>query len=271
MIEKCRVCGSKDLVEWMRDGRLRDCVYYRCPACGLWNYDMDCGLDQTQYAATYRPPTDESWAHNVENRQAWQALARYLDEPGSLLDIGCGNGSFMLNARTAGWSVAGLELSGDLAAAVREELGVEITQGDFLDPAGSDSQRYDVVVLRHVLEHLPDPHLAMQRIRERLAPGGLAFLEFPNTGSVSYAIKRILKNLGLRNRKYSTDWRPGHCNEYCRGAFQALLDATGFELVAWETYSHSPMGNALYRYVPVGSKARALVRRADNEAVQKAA
>ena len=35
------------------------------------------------------------------------------------------------------------------------------------------------------------------------------FLELPNTGSFAYASKRLLKNRGLRNRKYPADWRPG--------------------------------------------------------------
>ncbi len=271
MIENCRVCGSGALDEWMRDGRNRDCIYYRCRECGLWNYDLACGLDQAQYTEEYHSPQDPDWAPNAENRMAWDALAEFLDRPGSLLDIGCGNGCLLHHAREAGWQVTGLELDADTAAAVSDELGIAVAVGNFLEPAGQREQRYDIVVLRHVLEHLPDPHLAMARIREHLLPGGLAYLEFPNTGSVSYAIKRRLKNLGLRNRKYVAEWRPGHCNEFCRRAFEALLDRSGFELVAWQTYSHSSLGNALYRVLPVGSKARAVIRRTDAGARQAAA
>lgn len=263
MIEQCRVCGGKELVEWMRDGRLRDCVYYRCRACGLWNYDLDCGLDQTQYTETYVSPTEREWYGNRDMRMAWAALSRFVDEPGSLLDIGCGNGCVMYEARAAGWDVEGLELSESFANAIAADTGMHVRVGNFLDEGDEAHRRFDVVVLRHVLEHLPDPHLAMRRIRDRLKPGGLGYLEFPNTGSVSYRIKRVLKNLGLRNKKYSSDWRPGHCNEYNRRAFETLLAHTGFELVAWETYSKSPAVNAFYRLVPLASKARAVIRRKD--------
>ena len=84
-------------------------------------------------------------------------------------------------------------------------------------------------------------------------------------------MKRVLKNMGLRNKKYSDERRPGHCNEYDRGAFETLLQLTGFELVAWETYSHSPFGNALYRLVPLGSKARAVIRRTEGDTTRRAA
>lgn len=272
MVNQCRLCNGTELKPWMRDGRNRDCVYYRCTGCGLWNYDMDCGVDQTQYTETYHSPRDKSWSPNRDNRAAWEALSGFVDEPGTLLDIGCGNGCLMYHAREAGWTVEGLELYEPAARAVGEDTGMTVRIGDFLaETPASDAGRYDVVVLRHVLEHLPDPHLAVQRIRERLRDGGLAFLEFPNTGSVSYACKRVLKNLGLRNRKYSSEWRPGHCNEYCRSAFQTLLDLNGFELVAWETYSNSSYGQLLYSWLPVASKARAVIRRSDASARSKAA
>ena len=261
MIEQCRVCGGNDLVEWMRDGRNRDCIYYRCRDCGLWNYDLDCGLDQGQFTQRYRSPVDPDWKYNKENRKAWAALSRFLDEPGSLLDIGCGNGCLMYEARAAGWDVEGLELSADFARTVTEDTGLPVRVGSFLDAGAQSSREFDVVVLRHVLEHLTDPHLAMRRIRDRLKPGGLAYLEFPNAGSPSYSLKRLLKNRGLKNRKFTAEWRPGHCNEYDRHAFTTLLEHTGFELVAWETYSHSAFGSVLCRFLPVGSKARALIRR----------
>ena len=271
MLSQCRLCNGNKLRPWMRDGRNRDCIYYRCEDCGLWNYDMDCGVDQTQYTEVYHSPRDPSWAPNHENRLAWEALSRHVGKPGDLLDIGCGNGCLMFHAREAGWNVEGLELHAPAASAVTEDTGIPVGVGDFLNAPPEGSPRYDLVVLRHVLEHLPDPHLAMQRIRERLREGGLAFLEFPNTGSFSYAYKRVLKNLGLKNRKYAADWRPGHCNEYCRGAFEMLLDLSGFELVVWETYSHSKYGHLIYSWLPIASKARAVIRRRDDKALSAAA
>ncbi|NNF41144.1 MAG: hypothetical protein HKN64_07175 [Woeseiaceae bacterium] len=70
-----------------------------------------------------------------------------------------------------------------------------------------------------------------------------------------------MKNRGRRNKKYSEDWRPGHCNEFCRESFEYLLEKTGFELLVWHTYSSKTLANAFYRVFPVASKARALVRK----------
>jgi SAM-dependent methyltransferase len=146
------------------------------------------------------------------------------------MDIGCGNAGLLHLAREAGWEVAGMELSQQAAESIREDQGIDVVVSDFLQYENPENRRYDVVALRHVLEHLPDSILAMQKIAALLKDNGLALLEFPNTGSFSYKLKRILKNRGLKNAKYAPDWRPGHVNEFCRRSFEYLLDQTGFEL-----------------------------------------
>ena len=245
----------------MTDGRNQDLIYYRCGDCTLWNYDLSLGLDQMQYTEEYVSPLDTEHKVNVDIRQSWDFLHAQVPVPGSIIDIGCGNAGLLHLAREAGWEVTGMELSAPAAKAIKEKQNIDVIVGNFLEYENIDDRQYDVVVLRHVLEHLPDSILAMKRIGNLLKDNGLALLEFPNTRSFTYSIKRVLKNRGLRNKKFSTDWRPGHTNEFCRKSFEYLLDKSDFELVIWRTYSHKPFANAFYRLVPYASKARALVRR----------
>lgn len=261
MIDRCRLCGSHNLQLCMTEGRNRDLNYYQCRDCTLWNYDISLGMDQTQYTEHYVSPRDASYRSNVDMGHSWRFLRRYVSSPGRIMDIGCGNACLLHLAREEGWHVRGMELSEAAATAIRDDQGIDVEVANFLDYRGGDGEKFDVVVLRHVLEHLPDSILAMNRIGALLKDNGLALLEFPNTKSFSYTTKRVLKNRGLRNRKYSSDWRPGHCNEFCRRSFEFLLEKTGFDLVVWQTYSNKPLANAFYRLFPVGSKARALVRK----------
>jgi hypothetical protein len=53
----------------------------------------------------------------------------------------------------------------------------------------------------------------------------------------------------------------GHCCEYSKQSFAYLLAQSGFELVAWETYSKKRWANWVLNRLPVGTKARALARR----------
>lgn len=261
MISNCRLCGGDDLRLWMRDGRNVNLDYYKCGTCSLWNYDLDCGLDQTQYTNVYISPSDATDRFNVTMRVSWEFLRRYADTPGSIMDIGCGNACLLYLARKDGWQVKGMELSEKIAQEIAEDQGIEVIVANFLEYEARNNEAYDVVVLRHVLEHLPDSILAMNKIGDLLKDNGLALLEFPNTRSMSYSVKRVLKNRGLRNKKYAEDWRPGHCNEFCRESFEYLLNKTGFEMLVWQTYSNKPIANAFYRLFPIASKARALVRK----------
>lgn len=261
MLQHCRLCGSDDVKLWMRDGHNADLDFYKCGNCTLWNYDLDCGVDQTQYTETYISPEDTGHRSNIGIRETWNFLRRYADKPGSIIDIGCGSAGLLYLARQEGWQVRGMELSEHAAKNIRDDQGIDVIVGNFLEYDNPAGELYDVVVLCHVLEHLPDSILAMSRIGSLLKPHGLALLEFPNTRSWSYATKRLLKNRGLRNKKYSEDWRPGHCNEFCRTSFEYLLDKTGFELLVWRTYSRSKLANPFYRLIPIASKARTLVRK----------
>jgi SAM-dependent methyltransferase len=261
MINQCRLCGSSDLQLWMTDGHNCDLSYYRCSTCTLWNYDLSLGLDQSQYTDTYVSPTVADLQQNIDVTQSWKYLRKRLTEPGKLMDIGCGNARLLHLARLEGWEVHGMELTQATADAIKKDQDIDIIVANFLDYQSDEPASFDLVVLRHVLEHLPDSILAMNQIGALLKINGYALLEFPNTRSFSYAVKRRLKNRGLKNKKYSPDWRPGHCNEFCKASFSFLLDKTGFELVDWQTYSSKTWLNPLYRIFPIASKARALVRK----------
>jgi SAM-dependent methyltransferase len=268
MIERCRLCGSSKLSPWMTDGHNRDLVFYRCGECSLWNYDLDCGVDQEQYTEVYISPFDTEHKSNRDNRASWEFLSKYADSPRSIMDIGCGNGCLLHLAREAGWTVKGMELSADAAKNIGNDTGIDVTVANFLEYDPSEGEQYDVVVLRHVLEHLPDSVLAMQKINGLLKDNGLALLEFPNTGSLVYWFKRIRKNRGLGNKKFSPEWRPGHVNEHCRKSFEFLLNKTDFGLVKWRTYSSKPASDVIYSVLPISSKVRAIVQKRPTDSLK---
>ena len=142
------------------------------------------------------------------------------------------------------------------------EKDQEVVVANFLevDAKSISEEPFDLVCLRHVLEHLPDCRLAMQKLRELLKPGGHILIEIPNVESVSKKVKRFMTRLGLRRTKYPADLVIGHTNEFCKFSFEYLLKETEFELVRWETYSKKPVSSFIYNRVHVGSNARAIIR-----------
>ena len=260
----CRLCGGQDLRLAFTQGNRGEFRFYRCAACRLVNYDLAGGLDQGKYAAEYPDPLDPDHARNRPQTQTFRFLSRHLRPPGRLLDLGCGNGRLLHLSRAAGWDVRGLELSPFLARSVTAALNIPVDIADIGDPGLAERLgrgHYDVVVLRHVLEHLPDPIRVMALFRELLAGGGHVLLEFPNIDAPNLRWKRWLARTGLARKTYPPDYRPGHCNEYCRESFRRLAEHAGFEVQVWETYSRDPVRDWLLRRFPVGTKARTLIRR----------
>jgi SAM-dependent methyltransferase len=259
----CRLCAGTDLRLYYTLGNDHQFHYYRCSGCGLVNYRLADGLDQGQYTKIIVDPRDDTNSRNHDNDQAVWFLKRHLPTPGRLVDIGCGNGRLLWSAKQIGWEVKGLELSAEMAAYAADRVGCEVVANDFLaqEPSPEDRESFDVVSLRHVLEHLPDPRLAMERISGLLRPGGCLLVEIPNIEGWSKRWVRFITRTGLHKRKFPPELMPGHCCEYSKESFSALMAHAGYRLLRWETYTKKPVGNWLLARLPVGTKARALAQR----------
>jgi 2-polyprenyl-3-methyl-5-hydroxy-6-metoxy-1,4-benzoquinol methylase len=257
----CRICGSDDLSLYYTQGMNNEFKYYKCNCCGLVNYDMKTGLDQTQYVELFLDPRDDTSKSSRSQDQSYQFLKKTVKDRGELIDIGCGNGRLLYQAKQDEWIVKGLDLSPDWACLIKEKLDIDVDVANFLEFDTENVHQYDVVVLRHVLEHLPDAILAMNKINALLKPGGYALLEFPNIEALDKRFKRYLARVGIHRKKYTADFMPGHCNEYSKKSFEYLVEKTDFRMVKWETYSLKPVSRFIYQHLHVGNKARALIRK----------
>lgn len=103
---------------------------------------------------------------------------------GRALDVGCGNGDLMLRLEAVGWTCQGLEMDAAAAEVARERTRGEVHVGDVasLDPDATG--RFDLVVLSHVFEHLPEPKEALAALKGLLAATGRLVLLYPNPESL---------------------------------------------------------------------------------------
>jgi SAM-dependent methyltransferase len=134
-----------------------------------------------------------------EGRERLRALARLLvpttdellDRVGiasdaRCLDVGCGGGdvTVALASRAPDGRVLGTDLDEAQLALARGEAetagltNVEYRVGDVMAPPGGDDVgAYDVIYVRFLLTHLPDPAAALGNITAQLAPGGVLIVE----------------------------------------------------------------------------------------------
>ncbi len=134
------------------------------------------------YGYDLRPATARSpkWL-STERRQRFDKYTGYLRCPGKsprLLDIGCGNGCFLLQMRGLGWEVSGLEPD-PKSAAEAAAAGLDVRVG-LLEAQSLPEAHYDAVTLNHVVEHLHHPLDTLRICRRILKPGGSMFIATPN-------------------------------------------------------------------------------------------
>jgi len=124
-------------------------------------------------------PTSAALAYrDMRAGRRWRQIERVIPERGRCLEIGCGAGNFLALLHAAGYDVVGIDPSTGYAAHARER-GLDVITGRFpedLPHAGG----FDLIFMFHVLEHVPDPLAMLRQVRDRLRPGGLFVLEYPD-------------------------------------------------------------------------------------------
>lgn len=99
--------------------------------------------------------------------------------PGAALEIGCGDGFFLSLLKAAGWRVYGCDPS-PKAAKAEAVCGEGNVQRALFSGDLYRGQHFGLVVMRHLLEHIPSPVPFLEEVRELLEPGGLVAIEVPN-------------------------------------------------------------------------------------------
>ena len=102
---------------------------------------------------------------------------------GSLLDVGCGNGHFISRMRSFGWKVFGIDPD-PTAVSYGSKQGLHIRTGIVADLP--ETERYDVISLSHVVEHVSDPVALLRECAKRLQPNGRLIIATPNIDSLGH-------------------------------------------------------------------------------------
>ena len=121
----------------------------------------------------------------LRNRAVDSAMGiRYL-EGGRLLDIGCGVGQFLGTVVSLGWNATGIDTDERVVESCRQR-GLDARVGTLEEQRFPD-EHFDVVTMRHVIEHVPKPEGLLTEIARILKPGGRLVITTPNAASLGHA------------------------------------------------------------------------------------
>jgi SAM-dependent methyltransferase len=158
---------------------------YACTRCGtIQQPGLPTGLELQEL---YRDMRDDAYlteeaGRRVTSRRLLDAIERHAPR-GRMLEVGCGHGLLLDEARARGWEVAGLELSTASLEHARDRLALDVREItlDALDPAADGGCQ--AVVMVDVLEHLDDPVGALAQCAALLAQGGVLCVVTPDPAS----------------------------------------------------------------------------------------
>lgn len=160
----------------------------------------------------------------IDNRL--RLIPRITEGRRTLLDVGCGNGSFLSLAQNCGWDVVGIDTD---AKAVHNAIqnGVNAFEGG-IEIYEGQNDIFDVITLSHVIEHVHDPVKLLKACHNLLKPGGQLWLQTPNIDSFGHKL-------------FQKNWRglesPRHLVLFNRKSLKLALRKAGFSMSRNISYS----------------------------------
>ena len=201
--------------------------YVACPRCGL--VFLSPRPSSTSVEEYYRESYDGSYGaaeSSADRRPVFASVLAHLSgwrkPPGRLLDIGCGDGAFMMLCREAGWTCAGVEVSQGAAARARAK-GCTVVSPAELGP--STAGEFDVVTLVNVLETVTDPAALVSAMALQVKPQGIIAIRVSN-GLFHQRMRTPVRWCGAQ---YDQAF---HLFSYSPSALRTLVERSGFELLS---------------------------------------
>ena len=195
--ERCPLCGDAG-------GRfLRRGYYRKCPVClGASRIELDSSDRLDAYWRGEEFWSDEEVRKRKQRepvfREAFRILRRHKPEAGSVLDIGCGIGTFLAICRQGGWRVTGVDPSPIACQVAKREYGLDLINEPFSSGLFGEGT-FDAVFAAQVLHHLPDPMAFLADVARVVAEDGVVLLRTPNLVPQEAAL-RLQRLLGRRER-----------------------------------------------------------------------
>jgi len=235
---RCFLCGTPaGAVAWRENGY--DAVACACGLAFVQPPPPDGAVDpryDAHSAAFYRRPAASKVDWLLQHRP-----------PGTLLEIGCGEGWFLEAARRAGFDASGIDADADRVTTARRR-GFEVRQGLVEDLAVDE--RFDVVFHCDLLSHFPEPIAALRRMSALTRPGGVLFFEVGLLGAPMRAWYPHIDGIGL----------PQHRWLYSERALGTLFLRAGLRVIAHKRFGLGPSVIAAASLRRLARSARSLIR-----------
>lgn len=244
----CAVCGEKNSVLALRaqdsDGLIsRPLDIVRCISCGLRYVNprpIASELRRFYVPAYYDKPGEDSegLGRHIARLFMYERVAKAAGNKraGRVLDIGCGEGTFLSAMARRGWEAWGVEVSSAGAARAAGRPGLKIFDKP-VEECGLAPKSFDLITLWHSVEHVPDPAALLRQVATLVKDDGRVFLAFPNPQSWDLQLFGALW--------FHLD-PPRHLYYFSPATMSRLLETCGLrvEKISQVSFEYNPFGFA---------------------------
>jgi SAM-dependent methyltransferase len=198
--------------------------YLECGGCGtLFQEPMPTLAELAAfYPSDYHSMTHAGLLSKIRNDIRIRRLAKLLIDDGAILDYGCGDGAFLVQAaqRMPQRHFWGFEIADRAETSTLAEGKVTLVKGSLRDlltilPACG------LITLSHVIEHLPDPLSVVTALVNSLLPGGVFEGQTPASDSLERSVF---------GRRWSGYHAPRHTVIFSRAGLCRMLERSGLSV-----------------------------------------
>jgi SAM-dependent methyltransferase len=196
MRSSCPVCGSSEIAERFSVGDLNQHMsaevfrYLECARCGsvfVADVPADLGSYYGSGYAPYKSRDPAVFEKMVEAERPKLEIVSSVARGRALLEVGAASGAFAVLAQRNGFDVTAIEMDADSCSFMRTNGIAAVESADVVQAVGA-LPAFDVIVMWHAIEHLPNPAEAFRALAAKLRPGGVLVIAAPNPGSLEFRV-----------------------------------------------------------------------------------
>ncbi|HXT84036.1 MAG TPA: class I SAM-dependent methyltransferase [Verrucomicrobiae bacterium] len=242
----CPICSSDNISNYLKSSNQhgkkllqikKKFNYYRCNNCDV-TFLSGIAIDKTYYQTYYSFPESENNVpkfKKIENKFAEYSnnfkkgiIEQFVNNKKKidLLDIGCGTGNFIASLDKSKYNAVGIERD-KTEYQIAKEKNITVYCSDILRQNFED-RKFDVITLWHVVEHIPEPHKLLKKIRKLLKKDGIVILTTPNSDALGFKI--------AKEKWFHLD-APRHIILYSKKGMKILGSKNDFKLI--KTFSQT--------------------------------
>ena len=155
-----------------------------------------------------------------DSKRSLEMISKHIKEKGELLDVGCGRGYFLDEARMLGWKTHGVDASKTITDYAENTLHLDVFCSDIF--SFRPAKFFDLITLNQVIEHFVNPEQLINQCSKHLKKGGFLYIATPNVESVS---ARVLKD------NFDHYIPPEHLSYFSKRTLKRLLEKLGYRVL----------------------------------------